>query len=170
VDPPAPDSAIDALRRDVLGGLVALEERVRHHLAEELAQTRRYIDERVGESTAETRRYVDEQTTGTRRYIDERLTGSTRETHHYIDQGLAGSTAETHRYIDELLTASTAETRRHFGIVAESLMTKMELLAEGVRVNGERLERFQGEVHEQFARVDRRLLRLEARLTRKRRR
>jgi hypothetical protein len=125
VDAPAPASAIDALRRDVLGGLVALEERVRHHIAEELAQTRRQINE---------------------------------------------STAETRHYIDERVGESTSETRRYFGVVAESLMTKMELLAEGVRANGERLDRFQGEVHDQFARVDRRLLRLEARLTRQRRR
>jgi hypothetical protein len=125
VDAPAPASAIDALRRDVLGGLVALEERVRHHIAEELAQTRRQINE---------------------------------------------STAETRHYIDERVGESTSETRRYFGVVAESLMTKMELLAEGVRANGERLDPFQGEVHDQFVRVDRRLLRLEARLTRQRRR
>lgn len=152
MEAPPPDPGLDGLRRDVLAALLALEERLRHH-----------VDARVGESGAETREYIDgrltESAAETRQYIDGRLTESAAETREYA--------AETRQYIDGRLTESAAETRRHLGVMAESLMEKMELLAEGVRANGERLDRFQGEVRDQFARVDRRLLRLQARLPRK---
>jgi hypothetical protein len=120
VDAPAPDTALDALRCDLLAGLAELRDAIRT-------------------STAETRDDVRE------------------------------SAVETGRYIDGRLAESAVATRRHLGVVAESLMTRIEVVAEGVRGNGERLDRFQGEVRDQFAQVDRRLLRLRARLSRKRR-
>ena len=167
MEAPPPDPGLDGLRRDVLAALLALEERLRHHVdarvGESGAETRQYIDGRLTESAAETREYIDgrlrESAAETRQYIDGRLTESATETREYA--------AETRQYIDGRLTESAAETRRHLGVMAESLMEKMELLAEGVRANGERLDRFQGEVRDQFARVDRRLLRLQARLPRK---
>src|SRR5713101_7646558 len=61
------------------------------------------------------------------------------------------------------IAASAAETRRHFDVVAERLMDKIQLVGEGVIGVDQKLDRFRGEVAEEFHRVDRRLLRLEAR-------
>jgi hypothetical protein len=83
-----------------------------------------------------------------------------------ILQRIDERTAQTRRDVDE----QNAETRRHFDVVAENMMVKIELVAEGIRGNNERLDRFRGEVRAEFARVDHRLLRLEAGRPRKRRR
>jgi len=61
------------------------------------------------------------------------------------------------------LAASAAETRRHFDVVADRLMNKIQLVGEGVLGVDQKLDRFRGEVAEEFRKVDRRLLRLEAR-------
>ena len=61
------------------------------------------------------------------------------------------------------IAASAAETRRHFDVVADRLMDKIQLVGEGVIGVDQKLERFRGEVAEEFRGVDRRLLRLEAR-------
>jgi hypothetical protein len=61
------------------------------------------------------------------------------------------------------IAASAAETRRHFDVVADRLMDKIQLVGEGVIGVDQKLDRFRGEVAEEFRRVDRRLLRLEAR-------
>jgi hypothetical protein len=60
--------------------------------------------------------------------------------------------------------ATAAETRRHFDVVGEALLGRIALVAEGLGALDERLERFRGEVHESFAKVDRRFLHLEARI------
>ncbi len=61
------------------------------------------------------------------------------------------------------IVASAAETQRHFDVVADSLMDKIQLVGEGVIGVDQKLDRFRGEVAEEFRRVDGRLLRLEAR-------
>ena len=61
------------------------------------------------------------------------------------------------------IVASAAETRGHFDVVADRLMDKIQLVGEGVIGVDQKLDRFRGEVAEEFQRVDRRLLRLEAR-------
>ena len=62
------------------------------------------------------------------------------------------------------IAASAAETRRHFDVVADRLMDKIQLVGEGVIDVDQKLDRFRGEVADEFRRVDRRLLRLEARI------
>ena len=62
------------------------------------------------------------------------------------------------------LAASAAETRRHFDVVADRLMDKIQLVGEGVIGVDQKLDRVRGEVAEEFRKVDRRLLRLEARV------
>ena len=62
------------------------------------------------------------------------------------------------------LAASAAETRRHFDVVADRLMDKIQLVGEGVIGVDHKLDRFRGEVADEFRKVDRRLLRLEARV------
>jgi hypothetical protein len=61
------------------------------------------------------------------------------------------------------IAASAAETRRHFDVVADRLTDKIQLVSEGVIGVDQKLDRFRGEVTDDFRRVDQRLLRLEAR-------
>ena len=61
------------------------------------------------------------------------------------------------------IAASAAETRCHFDVVADRLMDKIQLVGEGVIGLDQKLDRFRDEVADRFVRVDRRLLRLEAR-------
>jgi hypothetical protein len=64
----------------------------------------------------------------------------------------------------------SAEMTVHIGTVVEDLISKMELVVEGVRTVDQRLDRFSDEVRDEFQKVDRRLLRLHARLSGRRRR
>ena len=48
-------------------------------------------------------------------------------------------------------------------MVADRLMDKIQLVGEGVIGVDQKLDRFRGDVADEFQRVDRRLLRLEAR-------
>jgi len=57
------------------------------------------------------------------------------------------------------IAASAADTRRHFDVVADRLMDKIQRV--GV---DQKVDRLRGEAADEFRRVDRRLLRLEARI------
>jgi len=73
------------------------------------------------------------------------------------------STAALESDIRAEIAASAAETRCHFDVVADRLMDKIQLVGEGVIGLDQKLDRFRDEVADRFVRVDRRLLRLEAR-------
>jgi hypothetical protein len=76
---------------------------------------------------------------------------------------IAASAAGVKSELRADIAASAAETRRHFDVVADRLMDKIQLVGEGVTGVDQKLDRFRGEVAEEFQRVDRRLRRLEAR-------
>jgi hypothetical protein len=65
------------------------------------------------------------------------------------------SAAETQRYFEE--------TRRHFDVMGEGLRSDVRAIAEGHGGLVERLDRFHQEVRRDLRRVERRLLRIEAR-------
>jgi hypothetical protein len=71
---------------------------------------------------------------------------------------------ETTAAILDRVDASAAETRRHFDVVAEGLRSDIKAVAEGLGALDEKVELFRGEVHHEFAKVDRRLLHLEVRV------
>ncbi len=73
-----------------------------------------------------------------------------------VEAGLVG----LHHHID----ATAAETRRHFDVVAEALRSNIVGVAEGVVALDEKTGRFRDEVREEFTKVDRRFLHLEARV------
>jgi hypothetical protein len=75
---------------------------------------------------------------------------------------ILASAAETRQHVEAKILGSTAETRRHFAVVADSLMDKIQLVGEGVIGVDRKLDRFRGEVAEEFRRVDGRLLRRDA--------
>ena len=63
---------------------------------------------------------------------------------------------------DDML-AEGARTRAHFDAVAERLESQIRIIAEGLMSLNKRFEDFRSETRTNFATVDRRLLRLEAR-------
>ena len=71
---------------------------------------------------------------------------------------------ESRREFRQEMAASAAETCRHFDVVAESLRSTIQLVAEGVLTVDRKLDRFAAEVRDEFRRVDRRFLRIDARL------
>lgn len=65
--------------------------------------------------------------------------------------------------VQDLIGRSAEETRRHFDVVGEGLRADVRAIAEGHVGLVERLDRFQQEVRRDLRRVERRLVRLEAR-------
>ena len=59
---------------------------------------------------------------------------------------------------------ATADLLRHIDLVGEALLEQLRLVAEGVLNVDQKLDRFRAEVADEFRQVDRRLLRLEARV------
>jgi hypothetical protein len=78
-----------------------------------------------------------------------------------VRQDIASVESRLHDRMDGI----AAETRRHFDVAAESLRSDIVLVAEGLTALDEKMERFRGEVREEFVRVDRRLLHLEVRVS-----
>ena len=62
------------------------------------------------------------------------------------------------------IQASAAETRRHFEVIAEGLRAEIQVVAEGFSTLDEKVDRFRDEVHQEFSKVDRRFLHLDARI------
>jgi predicted ribonuclease YlaK len=84
-----------------------------------------------------------------------------------LRQEIRASAAETRLQMEQFesrilarVDASAAETRRYMGVVAEDLKSDIKAVAEGLGALDEKVERFRGEVREDFVRVDRRLLHL----------
>jgi len=80
-----------------------------------------------------------------------------------IASSAAGLKSEITLALRAEIAAGAAETRRHFDVIADRLMDKIELVGEGVIGVDQKLDRFRGDVAEECRRVDRRMLRLEAR-------
>ncbi|MGH7417199.1 MAG: hypothetical protein ACREKB_05420 [Candidatus Rokuibacteriota bacterium] len=60
----------------------------------------------------------------------------------------------------EEIGRSAAETRRHFDVVAEHFMSKLQLVAGGVTMVDEKVDRLRVDMEQRFDQVERRLLRL----------
>jgi hypothetical protein len=55
--------------------------------------------------------------------------------------------------LKKLIESTAADTRRHFDVVAERLEAKIDTVAEGVVAANERIDRFEGNMKEEFADV-----------------
>ena len=119
-----------------------------------------YLDRRFSELKSELR---SELTLELRGEITTSAAWVTSELRGEIAASGAGLKSEITLALRVEIAASAAETRRHFDVVAERLMDKIQLVGEGVIGVDQKLNRFRGEVAEEFRQVDRRLLRLEAR-------
>jgi hypothetical protein len=61
--------------------------------------------------------------------------------------------------LERKIESSSVETRRHFDVVTEHVMSRVQLVAEGVAMVDQKVDRLRDEM-ERFEQVDRRLLRL----------
>ena len=88
-----------------------------------------------------------------------------------LRQEIRKSAAETRLQMEQFesrilarVDASAAETRRYISIVAGGLKSDIKAVAKGLGALDEKVDRFRGEVRDDFGRVDRRLLHLEVRV------
>jgi hypothetical protein len=91
------------------------------------------------------------------------IADSAADTQSQIARQIAESETKTRRQIAE----SAVETRRHFDVVAEALDKKIQIVAEGVIALSQQVDRFVDEVRDEFGKVGRRFLHLEARFERR---
>ncbi|HEY7653713.1 MAG TPA: hypothetical protein VIG07_12915 [Methylomirabilota bacterium] len=68
--------------------------------------------------------------------------------------------AATRVDLREEIARSAAETRRHFDVVVEHFTSKLQLVAEGVAMVDDKVDRLRGDMEQRFDQVERRLLRL----------
>ena len=88
-----------------------------------------------------------------------------------LRQEIRKSAAETRLQMEQFesrilarVDASAAETRRYISIVAGGLKSDIKAVAKGLGALDEKVDRFRGEVRDDFGRVDWRLLHLEVRV------
>ena len=99
--------------------------------------------------------------------LRQEMSATAAELRREIQASAAGTRLQMEQFESRILArvdASAAETRRYFGVVAEDLKSDIKAVAEGLGALDEKVERFRGEVREDFGRVDRRLLHLEVRV------
>ena len=87
----------------------------------------------------------------TRAYVDQRIGASEAGMRAYMDERFGASEAGMRAYIDERFGASGAETRGHFDVVGESLHGEIRSLAELMAIW---IERTDGRIGEQTGRAD----------------
>ena len=126
--------------------LLRLRQELRADIQASIAEDRRATEAQIAASREEARRYTDAQ-----------IAASREEARRYTEQMVAAMRQET----DE----QTAENRRLYQVLGESLISRIQLVAEGVATVDGKLDEFREEVRGNFARVDRRLLRLEVRVS-----
>jgi hypothetical protein len=120
-----------------------------------------YLDRRFSELTSALRTEIASSAAGVKAELRTEIAAVAAEIG-AVAESASGIRAELRAEI----AASAAETRRHFDVVADRLMDKIQLVSEGVIGVDQKLDRFRGEVADEFRRVDQRLLRLEARTIR----
>jgi len=70
---------------------------------------------------------------------------------------------------DRRFDMALAENRRYFDVIAETLQHKIELVIEGLSAVDQKVDRLRGDVQTQLLRLDRRLMRVSARIRREER-
>jgi hypothetical protein len=122
-------------------------------------------------TTAELRQEIHASGEQIRAELRQEIHASGEQIRAELRQEIRDSAAATRRQMElfearllERIDATAIETRRYFGVVAEDLKSDIRAVAEGLGALDEKVERFRGEVREDFGRVDRRLLHLEVRV------
>jgi hypothetical protein len=107
--------------------------------------------------------YLDRRFSELKSELRAELTASAADVKSELRAEITASASGVKSELRAEIAATAAETQRHFDVVADRLMDKIQLVGEGVIGVDQKLDRFRGEVAEEFRLVDRRLLRLEAR-------
>jgi hypothetical protein len=128
-----------------------------------------YLDRRFLELKSELRDEITSSAASVKSELRAEIASSAASLQSELRAEIAGVAESANGIRAELraeIAASAAETRRHFDVVADRLADKIQLVGEGVIGVDQKLDRFRGEVADEFRRVDQRLLRLEARTVR----
>ena len=129
-------------------------ERLGGHLRQEMSATAAGVRQEIhatGEQIrADLRQEIRATSEQVRTELREEVQASAAETRLQMEQVEARILAR--------IDASAAETCRYMGVVAEDLRSGITAVAEGLGALDEKIERFCGEVREDFGKVDRRLL------------
>jgi hypothetical protein len=155
------DRRFNQLRSEVVG-------EIRGEIAASAAVTHSTLREEIAASAAETRTTLREEIVAsaaeTRTTLREEIVASAAETRTTLREEIVASAVETRTTRREEVAASAAETRRHFDVVAEQLMSEIQLVAEGVIGVDQKVDRLAADMRTEFQNVDRRILHLEARV------
>ena|SRR5688572_24632100 len=84
-----------------------------------------------------------------------------------VDQRL-GSVDQRFDQLRTEIRDGLEQNRRHFGVVAEELKSKLDLVIEGFNRHDQRMDRIEREMRDGFAQVDRRLIAISAHMPRQR--
>ncbi|MGH7332959.1 MAG: hypothetical protein ACREKS_09490 [Candidatus Rokuibacteriota bacterium] len=74
-----------------------------------------------------------------------------------LDQRVETASAGLRQHVDDRMAAATTEMRRHFDVVAESLRSDIETIAEGLTGLSDRLDRVEANLREEILRSQREL-------------
>ena len=97
-------------------------------------------------------------------YLDRRFNEFRNELRNELRNDVRNDLNDLRTDLRAEMAAGDAETRRHFDVVAEHLMGKIQLVAEGVIGVDQKVDRLSEEMRAGFQTVDRRILHLEARV------
>lgn len=138
------------------------------------------LRQEIAASAIETRQYVDHVTGGILRQVDaveaglrQRIDAVDAGLRHHVDAveaGLHQHVVAVAGEIREHADGIAAENRRHMGVLVESMQTSLELVIKGVTMVDQKVDRLRTEVHDEFEKFDRRLVRVAARIPRPKRR
>jgi hypothetical protein len=106
----------------------------------------------------------------TRRALGEEIRSVAEELGRVLREEIRAGDEETRRVLRDEIHTGDEESRRHMGVLTKSLMSPIQLVAEGVVALGERVDRLQTDIRGEFGRIDRRLLHLTAKISSPRRR
>ncbi|MEK7371884.1 MAG: hypothetical protein AAB265_10555, partial [candidate division NC10 bacterium] len=134
----------------------AAEARSRAHTEALVAGLRRELLQEIAAAEARSRAHTEALVAGLRQeLLQEIAAAETRGRAH--TEAIAAQ-------LGRQIQAEGVETRRHFEVVGEAQRSALQIVAEGVLTLDRKHDSFRAEVHEEFAKVDRRFLRLEARV------
>ncbi|HEV8640148.1 MAG TPA: hypothetical protein VGV13_03520 [Methylomirabilota bacterium] len=146
--PDAPDPAFDRLRREIREDVQALVAGVETRLGQRMEDLGARLGQRIEDVDARLGQRIED--------VDARLDA--------VDVGLRRDVAAVNAGLRQHVDAVESRVRRHFDVVAEDLVSKVQLVGEGLGALDEKVERFCDDVRDEFAKVDRRFLHLEARV------
>lgn len=129
-----------------------LRDELRQEIRAGDAETRRHLGERIDAVAGDLRTEI--------RAVEARTGGRIDAVAADLGQEMQAAEDRTRGHAEAL----ARDTRRHFDVIAESLVSKIELVAEGLSGLDQKVESLREDMQDGFAQVDRRFVHLEARI------